>query len=70
MAAGRDLAIVAFRGTDTTGRIGKGHSSEVFADLIIDLKIGLTDWGGGEDGSTGAFQEALEEVWPQLSRTP
>ncbi|MBW1818952.1 MAG: lipase family protein [Deltaproteobacteria bacterium] len=67
VASNKEFAIVAFRGSETLSRLKNEDAENVFADLIIDLKIRQTDWYGSGKVHRG-FKEALDEVWHQLSQ--
>lgn len=66
VAANRQFAIVAFRGSELWKRAGKVDLQKITADLLVNLDVRLADWERGGKVHSG-FQRALEEVWEELA---
>ncbi len=66
VASNDKFAIIAFRGSEIWKRKGKFDFNKIFADLIADVDVRLTDWPGGGKVHRG-FKDALDEVWLELA---
>ena len=65
VAAARDLAVVAFRGTECGLGRGPEALAQFIADLSVDLDFRWVDAQGGGRIHRG-FRDALDEIWPEL----
>jgi triacylglycerol lipase len=65
VVANRDLALVAFRGTECGLDRGPEALAQFFADLSVDLDI---RWAAADAGGRihRGFRDALDEIWPDL----
>ena len=65
MASNRDVAVVAFRGSEVWKRRDPLGEPVAIADFMTNVDFWLTDWVGGAKVHRG-FKSALEEVWGEL----
>ncbi|PIE28975.1 hypothetical protein CSA57_10970 [candidate division KSB3 bacterium] len=66
LIANTQLAILAFRGTESRLRPGSRDIRNIWMDVKTDLNVLPVDTGRGMKVHQG-FQRALDEVWPELS---
>jgi hypothetical protein len=65
VASNRDVAVVAFRGSEVWKRRDQQGEPVAIADFMTNVDFWLTDWTGGARVHRG-FKNALEEVWGEL----
>ena len=65
VASNRQVALVAFRGSEVWKRRGRPDEPIAVADFMTNVNVWLTDWTNGAKVHRG-FKSALEEVWDDL----
>lgn len=66
VAANREIAVVAFRGSEIWKREGELNLKKITADLLVNVDVRLEDWDRGGRVHAG-FLRALDEIWQALS---
>jgi hypothetical protein len=65
VASNRQVAVVAFRGSEVWKRRGRPDEPVAVADFMTNVNVWLTDWTNGSKVHRG-FKSALEAVWDDL----
>lgn len=68
VASNQNLAVVAFRGTESDNRVGEDFDFEhIFHDIQTDARFKPVAFGGAGGRIHTGFKDALDAVWPKLA---